>query len=360
MKINAATLETYNANNRGNNVGDCVKRSMSLAFDIPYYKMGQLLNAKMKELRKPAWNIQSVFEPLIRDLGCKAWKECPNRVTVEDFVDNMADPAETYLLLVGKTYPRTSHLVCVRDGRVWDSWDCRNYLVARYYIIADSVSHKALTDIRDHIEDLCSEYAEPTVNAEIGRQINKYKMSGSVEMRRRIEGYTIKIYLKLTLEPTDICPKQRLYRMEIALPLEPTMTAEEAITFITKTSKVRVYDRMYAVAGQERKLKEEYEMLAQVGKTNRFDSMWLDGRETKFYNSLPGWAKALVRYVRVTDPGQYHNSYELSIDKLPGDDTHPNSTRYVLYDYDADGIKEQLDRYAKYGEIEGIDYYKDW
>ena len=64
-QVNSATLEKYNANNRGKSVDDCVKRGISLAFDLPYAEVGKILNAKMKELRKSAWNIQPVFEPVI-------------------------------------------------------------------------------------------------------------------------------------------------------------------------------------------------------------------------------------------------------------------------------------------------------
>lgn len=361
-QVNSATLEKYNANNRGKSVGDCVKRGISLAFDLPYAEVGKILNAKMKELRKSAWNIQPVFEPVIRDLGCSNWKEGHSGWTVEDFVDNTADPNKTYLLLVGKKYPSTSHLVCVRDGKVWDSWDCRDYEVTRYYIIADTVQHKEFTDIKEHLDELSRDYIYPILTEERIKQLTKYKLvPGTCTYSVYRKGdYGLKTVWSQEFVKDNVITKRRIYKFEIAFPFEPTTTVEEAIKFIQTTGKVRMYDRIYAIAAQEKNLREEYEMLAQLGKDKDKRDMWMTSQELRFLNTLPGWARALVKYIRITEPGQYHDSYEVKIDKLPGDETHPDYNSYELIDYDAAGIRKQLDRYAKYGEIADIDYEHEW
>lgn len=359
-QINSATLERYNANNRGKSVGDCVKRAISIAFDIPYSEVGKLLVSKMKELRRTQWNIWPVFEKVIKDLGGTI-KQAPSQdMTVADFADNFADPNRTYVLLVGKKYPQTSHLVTVRDGKIWDSWDCSDYYVARYYEVSDSVQHKEFTDIKDHLAELTDDYIFPILNAEREKQIKKYGwLSGSCSYSSSFKAYAVTTTWKQILVPDLYIPKNRTYSFQIAFPFEPTMTVDDAIKFIQTTGKTRMYDRLYAINEQEKKLKEEYLMHEQLG-TKPYDTTYLSAQEEKFYNSLPGWARALVRHIRISDPGQFHDSYELEINKLPADDTHPEYEYYNLVDYDADGIRKQLTRYAKYGEIADIDYERDW
>ena len=152
LSVNSATVEKYNANNRGKNVGDCVKRAMSLAFDTPYSEISKLLNAKMKELRKTKWNSLKVFVPVMEELGATGKTNMSgDPITLEEWVDQEADPNKTYILLVGKKPGWTDHLVCVRDGKIWDSWDSRGRYITTYWVVKDSVSHKEFTDIKDHL-----------------------------------------------------------------------------------------------------------------------------------------------------------------------------------------------------------------
>lgn len=356
--IQSAEFVKYNANNRGNDVGDCVKRSMSLAFDVPYYQIGKLLNAKMKEKRKHAWNIEPVFSAVIMDLGGHSYTKMSSPITVDDFAENEADPGTTYLLLVGKKFGQTSHLVCVRDQKIWDSWDCRDWFVTGYYVIP--IESKPITDVKDHLEELVESYFTSDFEDDVTRQMFKWGLDeGDLLFKPTIKGYSIYTSCKLEMSPTDVIPKKRAYTFQIVLPIEPTMTVEEAEAFIRKTAKVRIYDRLYSIAGQEKKLREEWEVRNQMG-YDEPKEYWLDARERKFIATLPGWARALIKWIDIQDPNQYHDSYRITMRKLPTDDRHPNITKFSLEAYTADQLREMIDRYGKYGEIEGIDYYQDW
>lgn len=364
--IQSAELVQYNANNRGKSVGDCVKRSISLAFDVPYFEVGKLLNEKMKRLRYSAWNIQPVFEPVIRDLGATNKQSAPNdHTTVEEFADTIADPSKSYLLLVGEKYPRTSHLVCVRNGKIWDSWNCKDWFVSRYYTVDDSVNLKELTDIKDHLKELFNDYIQPILLEEMRKQVKKYNMkvdsTFGISYKASYKGYAVNTQWDLEILIDDVVPKDRFYTLKITLPFEPTMTMEDAIKYIQTTGKTRMYDRMYAVAQEEKKLHEEYDMLKQIGKDSTYLSrMYATEQEERFIKSLPGWARALLRSIHISEPGKWLDSYSITINKLPTDDTHPDYDYFRLEGYDADEIREQLDRYAKYGEIVDIDYPKDY
>ena len=69
VNIFSAELTKYNANNRGTSTQDCVKRALSFAFNIPYIKISQELNAKMKELRADSYKTSRVYEYVILDHG---------------------------------------------------------------------------------------------------------------------------------------------------------------------------------------------------------------------------------------------------------------------------------------------------
>ena len=50
MKILAAILKRYNANTRDSNVGDCVKRSLSVAFRTDYDEVSRELNRIKRDI----------------------------------------------------------------------------------------------------------------------------------------------------------------------------------------------------------------------------------------------------------------------------------------------------------------------
>lgn len=358
LSVKSATLEKYNANNRGKNVGDCVKRAISIAFDLPYSEVSKILNTKMKELRKTQWNIMSVFIPVMEELGATK-TPIGNYPTLEEWVDTQADPSKTYILLVGKKQGGTDHLVCVRNGKIWDSWDSRDRIITSCWTVNDDVQHKELTDIKDHLVELSDDYIYPVLYGELEKQMKKRGMDGLCTYFPTFKNYTIKTKWKLVIEPDDIVTKVRSYTLEIAIPFEPTTTMEEAIKFIQTTGKTRMYDRMYAVADQEKKLHEEYEMRAKTGREGK-GQLWLDSREQAFYNTLPGWARALITHIDIQNPEQWSDSYTIKMHKLPDDDRHPDERIIYFEDYNADGIRYQLKRYKDKFELAGEDYERDW
>ena len=365
VSVKSATLEKYNANNRGKNVGDCVKRSMSLAFDLSYTEISKLLNAKMKELRKHAWNTKTVFETVAKELGGTSFiKNDDPTLTVEEFADNIADPNRVYLLLVGKKYGQTSHLVCIRNKTIWDSWDCREYIVTSVSTVGEHVRQKEFTDIKEHLIELQDDYAHPILFDEMEKFMHKRMMEGEVTYSHSIKAYTINTKWVLKMEPDEIISKQRIYNFSISLPFEPTMTVEDAIKFIQTTGKTRMYDRMYAIYNEEKKLVEaakiQQKMSENAEQKSKYFETFMTDQERRFYNSLPGWAKAIIYRLRVDRPGQYFNSYEIDINKLPGDNLHPGKEQFTLEGYTADEVKGKLDHYKRTYEIDGMDYYYDY
>lgn len=359
--ISAAELKYYNANNRGKSVGDCVKRAISLAFDTSYSEVGKLLNSKMKELRKTKWNIVPVFSKVIEELGGGQNIKEEENITLDEFVDTKADPNYIYVLLVGKRKGENSHMVAVRNNKIWDSWNSKDNIVNSYWKIDGSNSKPIRDTDKNWMSDMAHNYAEPAVTNELLRYMNKkdwtYK---SYEVNAYAKtSYKIKVYCSITLEADLYVSKDRIYDFEVTLVIEPTWDEEEVIEFIQKFGKQKTYDRLWAIGEQEKKVKEEYAMIQELGgDQSNMEDMYLNTAERRFVSTLPGWVRPLIQYLWIQSPGEYSDSYSLRIGRLPGDTLHKGTIRFE--DYDADGIRYQLDRYKKTYEVGGVDYDKDW
>ncbi len=362
MKIYSAQLEKYNANSRGKSVSDCVNRAISLAFDIPYSEVNKLLNQKMKEKRESSWKISSVYGKVIEDLGGRELdvaSEMPSGLTVAEFVDDYAMPGFTYILRVSDSNNRRRHLTCIRQGKVWDTWDCLDLFIRDCYEITKP--NKEITDIKDKIKEIANSIYKD-LYAELDKYFTRKNLNDpEIIYEARVRDYTIKTYWKVMFDPTDIISKARTYKFEVVFPLSPTMTEEEAKSFIIKTGKVRMYDRAAAVAKQEAELKEKFEMRNRLGDKAKNDILVLDSDASeRFYNSLPGWARALIIRVCINNPGQWGDSYSVRMRKHPDDPHEDHPDKFTLEDFDANGIRQQLDIYKKDFTLPRFDYTKDW
>lgn len=358
-KIESADLIRYNANSSGRNTGDCVKRSISLAFDLPYTDTSRLLLQKMHERKADKWNIYSVYNRVIEDLGGSALVNVENKgdpITLEEFVDNEVNENLIYIVLTGSKPGKRDHMVCVRDGKVWDSWDSRKEYVDGYYIV-ESDRIKEILDVNQYLPELADDLALDVVRNTIYSYVEKHDYSVNFVRTevKKAKNYQIQINATVVLSANEIVIKNRTYKFSIIIPIEPTSTYDEAEEKIRKVAKQRAYDRMWTINEQEKKLVEEYTMRASLEDLDTHKSdLYFTPSEKRFFNSLPGWVKPLISYISIDSPGQYYDSYAISMHPLPNDSRH--SKKIHFNDYDASGIKEQLERYKKTFEIGGIDY----
>ena len=131
--IRAFTFRQYNANPRGTIEGDCQTRAISLALDIPYKQVSDILSGGTKR----NWatdNSLVVRSKLIKDFGCRE-EELPesDRITIREFADAQGKNG-TYILSVGEENDtRPNHLTCVIDGTLYDTWDSSNNIIFAIY-----------------------------------------------------------------------------------------------------------------------------------------------------------------------------------------------------------------------------------
>lgn len=364
--IESATYKRYNANNRGNNSPDCVKRAISMAFDLDYNQVSKLLIAKAKKHHCTNWNIAPVFEDVIYELGGEKAKE-PDRIyQVDDFIDAVF-PTGTVILETGPKpcrYNAGNHLTCVVDGVLYDSWDSSDQYVAQYYVV-EGVAHN-FTDIQDHLEEMVPE-GEKLILQLCSKYEEKYDLQGRIALQpTRIDGFTIKFQYLYQDDCTGSRLKDRYNYVNCVF--SPTMSLQEARKKMIETIKIRLYDKFYAVAKAHVDKKEGNTLFEQSGYTEEHKKKWcmdiayLPGNERRFFNSLPGWAKPFVTYMDIDRPGYYHDSYKLEILPIKGDPRKPSpdsirSRDLVVFEaYDAATIREELQRYKQTFERPMDDY----
>lgn len=107
----------YNPNPIKDNAGDCVVRMLCCVTGRTWVDCYLDLTEKGLEMGDVI-SSNIVWVAYLRDLGFKRYSlpdTCPNCYSIEDFC--IEHPKGTYVLGTG------SHVVCVKDGYYYDSWD---------------------------------------------------------------------------------------------------------------------------------------------------------------------------------------------------------------------------------------------
>ena len=116
----------YNPNPHERETGDCVIRAIVKALDMDWEKVYMALT--LKGLQLSMWgDTNAVWEAYLKEKGFLRQvipNYCPDCYSIEEFSKD--HPAGTFIVATG------SHVVCVKDGDVYDSWDS-SQLVPSYY-----------------------------------------------------------------------------------------------------------------------------------------------------------------------------------------------------------------------------------
>lgn len=349
LSISGATYKQYNANNRGNNAPDCVKRAISMAFNIGYNEVSKLLLTKAKELHESKWNILPVFEPIIYQLGGSKGQEPDGIYRVDEFIDKFV-PEGVCIMETGPKpngYGHGNHLTCSVNGTLYDSWDSSDQFVCQYYIV-ENAAHE-FTDIQDHLDELISEGQE-LASILCQKYKEKYDLPGQITFLGG--GHKNEFSFYFTMKYSDDSGVQDRWHIDCVF--SPTMTVEAARKKMVDTIKIRMYDRFYAL-NQKRKAKTEGDQLFyESGYTDKDRrKLYLDSREQKFFNSLPGWIKPFVTYLNIDQPGQWSDSYKMTALPIKGD---PDRQEVLFYGYQSADVKDEINRYRKNFERVDKDY----
>lgn len=117
----------FNSNPVSRNVGDCAVRALSVALGIDWEQAFALLTANAFQMADmPSSN--SVIGSVLRQHGFRRSvipNSCPDCYTVENFAEE--HPDGTYVVGTG------SHVVAVKDGYIYDSWDSSKEIPMYYW-----------------------------------------------------------------------------------------------------------------------------------------------------------------------------------------------------------------------------------
>lgn len=117
-------FESYNPNPYGKNVGDCTVRALSKALGQDWYTtyFGICVEGA---LRGDMPSANATWGAYLRRKGFHR-ELAPEDITVAEFAAGY--PQGTYILAL------SNHVVCVRDGTLYDSWHSENEIVLYYWM----------------------------------------------------------------------------------------------------------------------------------------------------------------------------------------------------------------------------------
>ena len=368
MKIESAKLVKYNANTRGTSTGDCTARSISLAFNIDYSKVRKMMNASAKKLRYRSYNADGNVNTVIADLGGGYRKRPDKKISVNEFADT--NPQGTYLIGCSKlTEDRATHLVCVIDGVVYDSWDSRVYFVDEYWVIEKGTKGSDITDVGYYLREwvnskTASAYVEYIVNVfndiiDKNRRLKKVVDKYNVDIKFTLEvtkislvNYTFnyggEIYVRIPAY--DI---RKTYPHKFSIVFKPTMSPDEVQPYFDESFYGKLYPQVQQVIHKVEDICEGYSLTKDA--KPREGTLYMHSYEKKSFLTLPYWVQRLTTYFKADAPFQehYHDSIELYINTPPFDTQygHCESERSFIA-YTMSELKEGLEYYKKTGDYE--------
>ena len=118
----------YNPSPVGRNVGDCSVRAVAKALDTDW-ETAYALIAMNGYLMADMPSSNAVWGAVLRQNGFSRYaipSTCPDCYTIGDFADE--NPHGVYVVGTG------NHVVTIKDGVIYDSWDSRQEIPIYYWV----------------------------------------------------------------------------------------------------------------------------------------------------------------------------------------------------------------------------------
>ena len=345
-----AAYKEYNANTKDNYVGDCVKRSLSIAYGLDYDVVSRELNEIKRSLGAPAFNVRQVYDNFIsRHSGVRygrasGWN-LPKNCTVQQFAE--IHPVGTYLVVCGKSAQTPNHMVCVLDGDIWDSWDSSNEIVHGIYCISESASTTISDFTVDDVREEIFEHVQSCLNK------SKSKMPWADFSLRdpvRLDDYTIqqRIYCNIHVgDLIDAINKALSCSYTYTIKLNPRMSLEENLRSLKEKLWFKIREWAYAV----RKDIEEYLIWRSLETHPDFSG------SKDILVKLPEWCRSRIHYIVDNGPSSdYGSRYAVYMDALEGDPRASALPEVEFYSGTVTELKSDLQRYKTNYSRVGYDY----
>lgn len=365
-RVVISSLVRYNANTGGYNVGDCVKRALTIAFGEDYNDIARQLNQTRKESRSSQFNTDQNISVFLSKRGLHMTKMPNYDMTVSEFAD--AHPQGTYLIYCGKNVGKTkngrsNHMLCIVDGDVYDSWDSMNTIVTHYCKVTGDARDFGTTnvdvivpDIHDFVEQYLDQlqnkfpYGELRINEPDFEPVDSIEgIDNYMGTNRGGDSFEFRIYIQWiegSFEPVRFySPKYNVHKTFI-VKMNPSQDIDTNLLNNKKRLKQRIYDWLYEI----KKLIDDSENSKSIEVNPNYH-----GNRRKLMK-LPEWARPLVSSFeegKKSSWGDY--PFTVYIDPLPGDPrAHEGSAR--VEGWTLTELKENLEAYRTNFLRAGYDY----
>jgi len=119
-----------NENPKGKKTTDCVIRAITTATGKTYEEVArELLEWSLKT--GFAFNDKRCYQKYLESLGFKKQKQVKKSSGKWYSISEIAEKIENGLVHA------TSHLTCIKDGNVYDTWDCSKKKAGMFYVRED-------------------------------------------------------------------------------------------------------------------------------------------------------------------------------------------------------------------------------
>lgn len=329
----------YNANTDNKSVGDCTVRALCFAAGKDYSEVRSELNRIKRENGYRAFNdfrtllsyIETYFDAK-EVIG--TWAE---ELTIDDFCNK--HPNGVYVVLCGKyknyltNFP--THMACIIDGNVYDSWDSRDRYVTQAWElqnISTEIQYAAFVTVEYDLADYLHDYIESVVK--------KYEWIENFDMWHRVRSYdeyggslTVMITYKEAFDVPQIndiyAGKTRTKRFEFKM--NPRMSLEDNLAVMKKKGKQRIYDWLYNCNHEFQTMRKKY--------SGTFSKHVVTMRDKEQAAQLPEWVWPLIRFIEF-EPS--YNHYYVSFEALPED---PMQKPVLVEEATLGALKRALENY---------------
>ncbi len=356
--IDSAELVRYNANTRGTRTGDCSVRSISLAFNMDYRKVKQILNDCMLKSRGHVYNSSNNIKyALIHEFNVPESDILDIRdqkLTVSEFADQ--NPSGTFLIGCNKNpnppsnYVFGGHLVTIINGKIFDTWDSRNHYVCKCIEIKGAVANidSQIISLTDYIsnewlkDENTSHWWDAAFKASLNHSIDKSrrlkKLAEDNDITITISGNWRKVsYSSLVFSiPTNfelVIPEYNIsqyfsktLKIQLKSTVKPDHTAVEDYLYTALDEKISGI--IWSIAKVAEDAIAGYNLVKDVQNDSPIDGFW-SVQDKKMFNTLPYWVRRLATdfYVdRYNSWGETMQRIVLKIRPLPNDTENKSGT----------------------------------
>lgn len=339
-------LVKYNANSKDNDTGDCVKRSLSLAYNIDYDQVKRELNKIRRDIGAPYWNIPKVFEKFMSDHGMisKDTISSDCKDTVNDFCDS--HPSGTYIIMCTGNRRNSTHLVTVIDGDIYDSWDSGDRRLLRVYTVSgdrSTMNNLSSEDLKNMAKEAVSQ---------ISSQIDGYNTDIVYTIDDYIEYSSggFNIYVTFSFDKYDYDSLDDI-EDKIIFKFSPRNTVDQNNAIMSKIIKnnIRHYMKYIAHILQQA---EEYKDLH-----SQYDDKFTSYDRT-LLNKLPFWCRKLVisTYTDNRRNRYFGDKYEVIMQALPDDYRRDDAPEVTFVGDTLSELISNIEEYKKNYSRFGYDY----